>query len=335
MPGEERLIKWSEAEELFCKNLAARLENGKSANTNLTYLHRLKTLKKVFGKRILQSIERYEVEAWRDERKKAVGASDINCTLSVLDMLYNMAVDRFNAKRVPQLQAAAYDIARVKRLKLPAGRDNILENEDQIQTLLSECKTPVLYHFVYGILNTGLRHTDMLKLRASEIAWERNEIVTLVKGGKQVRIPLTEAYRLYLKDWILKTRPTKEGWLFPSRMRPEECYNKQSRIGYNYAIERCAEKYEAAGDTATAERFRNLRVHDLRHTFATHFLYKMSKSQGASAAIHILSEALGHSDSFITQRYSHSLDEVNQAAMKEFGKAMWSNLKPPNFLQSV
>jgi integrase len=335
LPGEERLITWKEAEELFLAMLDKRVENGKSKNTDTTYRSRLVSLKKKFGKRILQNIEKSEVEDWRDDRTKEVGASDINATLSVLDMLYNGVLDRYTSRRFPRLQEAARDISKVKRLDLPPGRDNILETEEQIQTLLNECKTPVLYHFVYGILNTGLRHSDMLKLRASEVLWDRNEIVTLVKGSKQVRIPLTANYRTFLKSWILRTRNTKAGWLFPSRMKPECCYTKQSRIGFAEAVERCAMKYDSMRDKVTALKFRNLHPHDLRHTFATHFLYKSSKEMGATAAIHILSQALAHSTSYITQRYSHALDEVNQAAMKSYGEQMFGNIKTINLIQSV
>jgi integrase len=326
MPGEERLIPWSEAEKLFLQELDTRLEQGKSENTDRIYRSRVRLLSRTFGKRILQSIERFEVEDFRDMRSKVVGASDINSCLSLIDMILNCFLDRYSAKKFPRLQETATDIAKVKRLELPPGRDNILETEEQMQELLGECLTLNLYHFCYGILNTGLRHADMLKLRISEISWIRNEIGTTVKGKKAVRIPITENYGKFLKSWILRTRPTKAGWLFPSTKKDEAPFKKNTDFGFCRMKERVAKKYDAKGDKATAAKFRALVPHDLRHTFATHFLYKASKELGATAAVHILSQALGHSTSYITARYSHALDDVNQAAMKAYGKEMFGNV---------
>jgi integrase len=325
MPGEERLITWSEAEKLFLQSLDNRLVNGKSKNTDRVYRSRIGLLSKTFGKRVLQTIERFEVEEFRDARTKVVGASDVNACLCLIDMLYNIVLDRYSARRLPSLQETAADIAKVRRLDLPPGRDNILENEEQIQALLGECLTRNLYHFCYGILNTGLRHADMIKLRVSEISWTRNEIQTTVKGQKAVRIPITENYGLFLQNWILQTRHTKDGWLFPSPKNEESPCKKNTDFGFCRMKERVAKRYDAKGDKATAAKFRALVPHDLRHTFATHFLYKASKELGATAAVHILSQALGHSTSYITQRYSHALDDVNQAAMKAYGKAMFGN----------
>lgn len=71
------------------------------------------------------------------------------------------------------------------------------------------------------------------------------------------------------------------------------------------------------------ERFRKLVPHDLRHTYATHYLYK---SGGKGESIHILGQILGHSDAYITQRYSHALQHIQQEAMTHFGNAMWTTL---------
>lgn len=326
MPGEERLIPWSEAEKLFLASLDVRLDNGKSENTDKVYRGRVRLLSKTFGNRILQTIERFEVENWVAARNKIVGASDINSCLALLNMIYKGVLDRYSARRFPRLQEAATDIAKVKRFDLPPGRNNILETEEQIKALLDECLTLNLYHFCYGILNTGLRHADMIKLRISEISWTRNEIQTTVKGGKIVRIPITENYGKFLKTWILRTKPTKAGWLFPSTRIPETCFIQKVTFGFDSMKERVAKKYDAKGNKAAAAKFRALVPHDLRHTFATHFLYKASKELGATAAVHILSQALGHSTSYITQRYSHALDDVNQSAMKAYGKEMFGNV---------
>lgn len=55
----------------------------------------------------------------------------------------------------------------------------------------------------------------------------------------------------------------------------------------------------------------DFRFHDLRHTFATHFLRNTKDFRA-------LQEILGHSDYRMTLRYSHVLDDHKREAMEAF-----------------
>jgi site-specific recombinase XerD len=55
--------------------------------------------------------------------------------------------------------------------------------------------------------------------------------------------------------------------------------------------------------------------HDLRHTFATHFL-RTTKN------LYMLQSLLGHSSISMTQRYAHVIDEDRIKAMASFDKAI-------------
>ena len=328
-PGEERLIHWEDACVIFEKNMEARLAEGKSRHTVRSYRNSMVQLTAAFGNTYLQHLTRAEVEAWRDERKKVNANGSINNSLIVLGILYNLVCDPLPEEKYTALFIAKREMKKVKPLTKGKGRNNILENEEEFQVLLDNCTTDTLRHFVLCILNTGLRHGDALMLKTSNVDFKNNRIVTTVKGGetersKEVSIPLTAAYRLFLEAHIskLKIRSLKGDYLFPSQFVAGTHINTASNIGFKTACKRSADHFKALGRPEVAARFLALVPHDLRHSFATRFIHTMSKAAGATVAVHILSEILGHSSAYITARYCHSLDDNSQAAMAAYGASM-------------
>ena len=347
LPGEEKPVTWAAAKERFDAWLDDPGANDElAAKTVRFYRTQLQALEIPFSDRALgkvdftrmnlQDIQKKHVDAFKSWRMKDRAASTVNGSIATLKRMYSVICSQERATLTPRLHEAMTDVFKVKLLECDNQVDTILETEEEIQVLLSQCKTPHLYHFVFGILNTGLRHDDMLGLLVKEINFNRNEIVTCVKGGTKVEIPLTGAYRAYLEDWLKNQKVRSfQGYVIPSTKGTTGRYQVESNIGFDTACENAAKHYEklaleAASKKershlrATAENFRQLTPHCLRHTFATHFLYKASKSLGATAAVHVLSKILGHSSTYITERYSHALKDVQQASMAEFGAQMFS-----------
>jgi len=341
LPGEETIISWKEAKkcfEVWLDDLGAN--DNLSAKTAVFYRNMMKPLDAAFGKMSLQDIEKKHVDAFKTARMKDKSASTVNGSLATLKRLYSVICSQERAGKTPRLHEAMADVFKVKLLTPNNRQEIILEDETEMQALLDQCKTPHLYHFVFGILNTGLRHDDMLKLRIEEISFAKNEIVTTVKGGVKVEVPLTGAYRSYLESWIKGQKVRSiNGYLIPSKVRAtdggDRPYRNDSNIGFEVARENTAKFYDQMASEAgnkhdrqaarrVAEKFRQLTPHHLRHTFATHFLYKASKEMGATAAVHVLSKILGHSSTYITERYSHALKDVQQAAMASFGAQMFT-----------
>jgi integrase len=74
------------------------------------------------------------------------------------------------------------------------------------------------------------------------------------------------------------------------------------------------EAYTIKGKRRTLTRYRPiLRLHDLRHTFASHLV-----SSGVS--LQKVGELLGHTQAATTQRYAHLQDEALRDATNVFGK---------------
>ena len=178
--------------------------------------------------------------------------------------------------------------------KKPRGRERYLDAEE-IARLLAACaesKNPYLTTIVTVALNTGMRKAELLGL-----TWERVNLSTFTitlyktKADKSRGIPVHGDLEAALR--ALEPDPAKRvGLLF------------KKRDGRRWGQVRTA--FEAALDRAGIAGFR---FHDLRHTFASHFVMR-----GGSLAD--LKEILGHADIKTTMRYSHLSTTHLRASME-------------------
>jgi integrase len=172
--------------------------------------------------------------------------------------------------------------------KKPDGRLRYLE-PDEIGRLLTACassRNPYLSAIVSLALNTGMRKEEILGL-----AWERIDVaadyglsarLTLyrTKSGKPRGVPLN-ADAVKALDTVEPDPAQRVGLVF---RRQDGAEWGQIRTAFATAMTR-------AGITG-------FRFHDLRHTFASHFMMR-------GGTLYDLKEILGHSDLKMTMRYAH------------------------------
>ena len=144
---------------------------------------------------------------------------------------------------------------------------------------------------------TGLRVSELVNLRYSQVNLNQGVIRILGKGNRERLIPLGEEAVRWLNEFaraargeILLERQTD--YLFPTRRG-----DRMTRQAFWHIIKRYARK--AGVD-------RDLSPHTLRHAFATHLL-----NHGAD--LRVVQMLLGHSDLSTTQIYTH----VARERMKE------------------
>lgn len=151
------------------------------------------------------------------------------------------------------------------------------------------------------LLLTGARRTEISGLRWSEVDLPRGRITLPPErskaGGKtgERRIALGAAAREILAK-RLKTRAKGAEFVFPALDGGE---------GHTVGLQKAwARVRKRAG-------LPDLRLHDLRHTYASFAI-----ADGAS--LYLVGKALGHSSSRVTERYAHirggALDELAEAA---------------------
>ena len=139
---------------------------------------------------------------------------------------------------------------------------------------------------------TGLRVSELVKLRLPDINFEAGYLITVGKGGKQRLVPLGEAAVAALRSYVEGARPhflrpgsgANTDALFLSRLG-----RRMTRQGF----------WKILGSYARAAGIRKeISPHKLRHSFATHLVER-------GADLRAVQAMLGHADIGTTEIYTH------------------------------
>ena len=161
----------------------------------------------------------------------------------------------------------------------------------EIVRLFSEVKNIKHKTMLYFAYAHGLRNGEIIHLRLHDINFERNEIrVHKGKGAKDRVLFLGKLMRIELKKYIEEFKP--DYWLFEGQ-----------RKGYPYSSSSIDAVFRRANIRAGLNR--SYRLHDLRHSYATHLLEK-------GTDIRIIQELLGHKDIKTTLVYTHVSNKMKK-----------------------
>lgn len=232
-----------------------------------------------------------ELRTPEDRRKRKNTA---NRVLAVLKAALNMA---FREGRV----GSDHAWRRVKPFKgVDRPKVRYLET-DQVVSLLEACE-PDFRDLVRGALLTGCRYGELTRLRVRDFKATPMPIVRLeeTKSGRGRYVYLNDQGAEFFEDLcegradseVLFLRSTGEAWGRAHQIRPMKEASKQAKID----------------PPAT--------FHELRHTYASHYLMNGGDLPG-------LSQQLGHADTRMTTRhYAHLADHW---------RAEQARLHVPNF----
>ena len=203
--------------------------------------------------------------------KEQYASSTINQVINALRFLY---VDLY--KRQMQLG----DLPRPrKERKLP----EVLSEEEVLRILnaVDNLKHKTILMLVYS---AGLRVGEVVRIRLSDVDEDRKLIhLHKAKGNKDRYTVLSTAFMGTLADYLRDYRPRE--FLF------------EGQNGRRHYSERSVQAvFERAANDA--EITKNVSVHTLRHSFATHLLE-------AGTDLRYIQELLGHSSSKTTEIYTH------------------------------
>jgi integrase len=151
-------------------------------------------------------------------------------------------------------------------------------SEEEIEKLLNSCSLYLAF-IVEVALHTGMRKGELLGLKWDQV---RDGFIYLkkTKSGKSRQIPLDARAALVLKELQIRNK-----WKSPSVfVGPDGQMLQDVTKGFAGACRRAG--------------IEDFRFHDLRHTFASHLVMK-------GANLKAVQRLLGHSDSKMTDRYSH------------------------------
>ncbi|OTZ91121.1 site-specific integrase, partial [Bacillus thuringiensis serovar darmstadiensis] len=164
----------------------------------------------------------------------------------------------------------------------------------QIKEYLKEKNARNYILFVMGI-NTGLRISDILKLKVGDVQGSHISMREM-KTGKQKRIQITSSLKRELK-WFNEGRGVEE-------------YLLKSRKGKNRPIGRSM-AYKILKSTAAEFGLDEIGTHTLRKTYGYH-MYMQTKN------IALLMEIFNHSSEKVTLRYIGVNQDAMDKAMSRF-----------------
>src|SRR4029077_15203535 len=146
---------------------------------------------------------------------------------------------------------------------------------------------------------TGLRVSELVTLPLSASRRGISMIVVRGKGNKERLVPLNEASRQAMADYLAAIKSHKQPgqknagvskWLFPS-------FGESGHLTRQHFARDLKELAASAG---LAPRL--VSPHVLRHAFASHLLHN-------GADLRIVQTLLGHTDISTTQIYTHVVEE--------------------------
>jgi integrase/recombinase XerD len=136
----------------------------------------------------------------------------------------------------------------------------------------------------------GLRVTELIELKISEIYWEEGFIRIIGKGNKERLVPLGKIASKHLKIYLNEIRVhQKVKDLFVDHVFINKDGSKISRVMIFKIVKKLTEK---------AGIQKNISPHSLRHSFATHLVE-------GGADLRSVQEMLGHQSITTTEVYTH------------------------------
>jgi integrase/recombinase XerD len=163
-----------------------------------------------------------------------------------------------------------------------------------------------LYCLLEVLYATGLRVSELVTLPRAAARHDARMIVVRGKGNKERLVPLNEASRQAMTDYLAAMealKPAKKGaaspkWLFPS-------FGESGHLTRQHFARDLKELAAAAG---LAPRL--VSPHVLRHAFASHLLHN-------GADLRIVQTLLGHTDISTTQIYTHVVEERLKSLVRD------------------
>lgn len=232
------------------------------------------------------------------------------CTLRTLQGVKNATINR----ELTIIRSAFnfYNKHHDTQLRNPLNGFKLFEQEfipryltvQQCTKLLTNAKgyngNDQLYHFINLLMNTGCRTGELLKLTWDNVHLDKGYLTvinSLSKNRKTIHKPLNQSA---INSLHYLKKDNSSVWVFYNE---KTCQRRKTfRAGFLKAVEK--------GNLG------NLRLHDLRHTFASILV------QQGTPIYHIM-QLLGHSDIKTTQKYAHlsrnSLQDVVQS-LPSFGQ---------------
>ena len=182
-----------------------------------------------------------------------------------------------------EIEKSKIEIDKLQRPRREHKLPNVLSKEE-VKTILSAPKNQKHSAMLSLIYACGLRRSELLNLKPSDIDSNRKLlIIRNAKGRKDRIVPISDKLIEMLRDYYTKYKP--ELWLFEGQNAGEQYSEQSLQSVLKQSLSRCNIK-------------KPVTLHWLRHSYATHLL------EGGTD-LRYIQELLGHKSSKTTEIYTH------------------------------
>lgn len=243
-----------------------------------------------FGDQSLDRIDATAIHAWFDNYSR-VAPGGANRTLDVLRQILNAAVAYGHVDTNPTRSVARNPRPKPTRFLSRAEVDRLNAALDAHHGRGSGLQQAAIIRL---LLLTGCRKGELVHLRWSEVDGNTLRLADSKTGPRAVMLS-TRAQA------ILARQPrTQSPYVFP--FLADSSQPRSTELSLWRKVRRQA-------------RIEDVRLHDLRHTFASHAVMR-------SVPLPVVSRLLGHSRAQMTMRYAHVSDRETESAAERVGTAI-------------
>jgi len=160
-------------------------------------------------------------------------------------------------------------------------------NQDEIAAIINSIKNIKHKTMLMLAYSAGLRVSEVVSIKTYDIDSKRMTVMIRQAKGKKDRLaPLSPVLLVMLREYAIKYKPDKKGWLFEGLEK-----------GTPYSTRSLQEVIQAAKQKVGIMKPGS--IHSLRHSFATHLIDR-------GTDISMIQKLLGHNDIKTTLRYLHT-----------------------------
>lgn len=221
--------------------------------------------------------------------KKGISNLSINRKVSSLKSFFKFLQKIGEIETNPLIGHKALKVQ--KKIQVPFSKKEILEVMDAIQgDDFESVRNRLVIEMLYA---TGIRRTELLHMKLSDIDFSENVIRILGKRNKERFVPILSTMLTSIHNYLpLRNERAENDYLFVT--------SKGNKM-YETLVYRIINSYFSLASTKLKKS-----PHILRHSFATHLL-----NEGAN--LNSVKELLGHSSLASTQVYTkNSLESLKQ-----------------------
>ncbi|MCX7965854.1 MAG: tyrosine-type recombinase/integrase [Syntrophorhabdaceae bacterium] len=267
-----------------------QVEKGVMANTKRAYKSDIKGFIEFIEKSGYSEIDHHAIRSYIVNIYKQIKKSSLSRKISAIKVFF-----KFLKKKGYLVENTALIIKNPKTEKHLPKFYTIDEMFHFLDYLPSEkwnhLRNKAIFELMYS---TGIRSQEALDINIEDIHIQGMWVRVKGKGGKERILPFGEKAKKALESYIEWLKANK----LYSPERPLFVNFRGDRLSYRSLL-RIMKKHQLK-----AGLFKNLTLHGIRHSFATHML-------DSGADLRSIQELLGHSRLSTTQKYTHiSMDKL-------------------------